>query len=184
MMNKASVLLAAGIALLLSSHQADAFMAPAAMSLRAPSRMPMINTRSALRMAEDTEIETETPMPMGESEDSAMRTRGLDARRTSFFSRNLSEEKLTQRTFYDIEERGELLIAPDRQDEWGEELTEMGKWQRTNGPVYVQSVGGVMLLGGFVNYFALANANGLSSALWTSSVLVSLLGFALQRKTD
>jgi len=36
------------------------------------------------------------------------------------------------------------------------------------GPVYVQSVGGVMLLGGFVNYFALANANGLSSALWTS----------------
>jgi len=41
MMNKASVLLAAGVALLLSSHQADAFMAPAAMSLRAPSRMPV-----------------------------------------------------------------------------------------------------------------------------------------------
>jgi len=41
MMHKASVLLAAGVALLLSSHQADAFMAPAAMSLRAPSRMPV-----------------------------------------------------------------------------------------------------------------------------------------------
>jgi len=40
-MNKASVLLAAGVALLLSSHQTDAFMAPAAMSLRAPSRMPV-----------------------------------------------------------------------------------------------------------------------------------------------
>ena len=39
------------------------------------------------------------------------------------------------------------------------------------GPVYVQSVGGVMLLGGFFNYFALANANGLSSALWTGRCL-------------
>ena len=28
--------------------------------------------------------------------------------------------------------RGELLAAPDRSDEWGEELTEIGKWQRTN----------------------------------------------------
>ena len=28
--------------------------------------------------------------------------------------------------------RGELLKAPDRADEWGEELTEIGKWQRTN----------------------------------------------------
>ena len=46
--------------------------------------------------------------------------------------RNLSEEKLNQKTFYDIENRGELLVAPDRADEWGEELTEMGKWQRTN----------------------------------------------------
>ena len=47
-------------------------------------------------------------------------------------SRNLSEEKINQKTYYDIEKRGELLAAPDRADEWGEELTEMGKWQRTN----------------------------------------------------
>lgn len=28
--------------------------------------------------------------------------------------------------------RGELLVSPDRADEWGDELTEIGKWQRTN----------------------------------------------------
>jgi len=53
----------------------------------------------------------------------------LISRRTN---RNLSEEKINQRTYYDIEGRGELLVSPDRVDEWGEELTEMGKWQRTN----------------------------------------------------
>ena len=47
-------------------------------------------------------------------------------------NRNLSEEKINQRTYYDIENRGELLVSPDRVDEWGEELTEIGKWQRTN----------------------------------------------------
>jgi len=69
--------------------------------------------------------------------------------------RNLPEERISQRTYYDIEKRcplcelvpylanlcayrhlcarrGELLVAPDRADEWGEELTEIGKWQRTN----------------------------------------------------
>ena len=122
--------------------------------------------------------------------------------------------------------RGELLKAPDRADEWGEELTEIGKWQRTNvthpdltqsvredresslassfaslvctadccyrhsglqsaisadalmicmlctppeqGPIYIQGAGGVLLVLGFVNYFGLSNANGLSQAMWTS----------------
>lgn len=164
-------------ALLAASHTADAFTAPAAVMLRAPSR-PLMSPRSPLRMAEETAEETVT------SAESEMRQRGVDARRKSFFSRNLSEEKLNQKTFYDIENRGELLVAPDRADEWGEELTEMGKWQRTNGPIYVQGAGGAMLLAGFVNYFAFGNANGLSSPLWTLSVGVALLGFALQRKTE
>jgi hypothetical protein len=122
-------------------------------------------------MAEETAEEALT------SSEEDMRTRGVDARRKSFFSRcctsepctelccgrasacatvsgfgsppslsflsltkqgcrapsrNLSEEKINQKTYYDIEKRGELLAAPDRADEWGEELTEMGKWQRTN----------------------------------------------------
>lgn len=34
--------------------------------------------------------------------------------------------------------RGEFLAGPDRSDEWGEELTEIGKWQRTDGPIYIQ----------------------------------------------
>ena len=130
-----------------------------------------MSPRSQLRMAEETAEEALT------SSEEDMRTRGVDARRKSFFSRcctsehctelccvrasacatdsgfgsppslsfssltklgcrapsrNLSEEKINQKTYYDIEKRGELLAAPDRADEWGEELTEMGKWQRTN----------------------------------------------------
>ncbi len=34
--------------------------------------------------------------------------------------------------------RGEVLAGPDRAEIWGEELTEIGKWQRTKGPIYVQ----------------------------------------------
>mmetsp|Transcript_39407 Transcript_39407/g.93287 ORF Transcript_39407/g.93287 Transcript_39407/m.93287 type:complete len:161 (-) Transcript_39407:156-638(-) len=36
-------------------------------------------------------------------------------------------------------------------------------------------------LGGFYNYFALANANGASSSLWTSSIFLTFVGFALER---
>ena len=68
------------------------------------------------------------------------------------------EDKLQARKYFDIEEksvlaqryisvskrdeilcfRGEVLAGPDRAEIWGEELTEIGKWQRTKGPVYVQ----------------------------------------------
>ena len=34
--------------------------------------------------------------------------------------------------------RGEFLAGPDRADEWGEEMSEIGKWQRTKGPIYIQ----------------------------------------------
>jgi hypothetical protein len=79
-------------------------------------------------------------------------------RKRSFFSRNVPEEKLNARKYFDIEERfvlvliicfdsiaytqmfcrGEVLAGPDRAEVWGEELTEIGKWQRTKGPIYVQ----------------------------------------------
>lgn len=36
------------------------------------------------------------------------------------------------------------------------------------GPIYIQGAGGALLVLGFVNYFALSNANGLSQAMWTS----------------
>jgi hypothetical protein len=91
-----------------------------------------------LRMAEPgTETETETTPEVT----SDMRQRGVDARRTSFFSRNLSEEKINQKTYYDIENKGELLVSPDRVDEWGEELTEIGKWQRTNVRLLCERIG-------------------------------------------
>lgn len=143
--------------------------------LRGPFQGPL--------MAHFAEEVTSSSQPE-DLENSEMRQRGLDARNTSFFSRNLPEERKNARTYYDIEGRGEVLIPPDRADEWGEELTDIGRWQRTNGPIYIQGAGGLMLVAGFANYFVAANANGLSSPLWTSSIFVSLLGFALQRKTS
>merc|ERR1712216_74521 len=139
----------------------------------------MATARTSPRMAEQTEQEPESVAVESET-----RVKGLEARSTSWLSRNLSEERRNQRTFYDIEKRGELLKAPDRAADgaWGEELTEIGKWQRTNGPIYIQATGGLMLVAGFANYFGAANANGLSQPLWCTSILVALLGFALQRK--
>merc|ERR1712216_823133 len=112
------------------------------------------------RMAEQAEQEEQKPESV--AVESETRVKGLEARSTSWLSRNLSEERRNQRTFYDIEKRGELLKAPDRAADgaWGEELTEIGKWQRTNGPIYIQATGGLMLVAGFVNYFGAANANG------------------------
>jgi len=46
----------------------------------------------------------------------------------------------------------------------------------------VRSVGGLCFVGGFVNYFALANSNGASSGLWGASILVTIVGFALEVK--
>ena len=139
----------------------------------------MATARTSPRMAEQAEQEPESVAVESET-----RVKGLEARSTSWLSRNLSEERRNQRTFYDIEKRGELLKAPDRAADgaWGEELTEIGKWQRTNGPIYIQATGGLMLVAGFANYFGAANANGLSQPLWCTSILVALLGFALQRK--
>jgi hypothetical protein len=73
--------------------------------------------------------------------------------------------------------------AVEREDE----LTAIGKWQRTDGPFYVQFGGAMLLLLGFLNYIALNNQNGtgvdgLSQPLWTCSIFVTLLGFALERK--
>ena len=142
----------------------------------------MATARTSPRMAEQAEQEEQEPESV--AVESETRVKGLEARSTSWLSRNLSEERRNQRTFYDIEKRGELLKAPDRAADgaWGEELTEIGKWQRTNGPIYIQATGGLMLVAGFANYFGAANANGLSQPLWCTSILVALLGFALQRK--
>jgi len=76
--------------------------------------------------------------------------------------------------------------APEQQEE--QELTAIGKWQRTNGPFYIQFSGGLMMVVGFLNYISVSNQNGsgiegLSQPLWTCSLLVILLGFALERKT-
>uniref|UniRef100_A0A7S0VBY2 Uncharacterized protein n=1 Tax=Hemiselmis tepida TaxID=464990 RepID=A0A7S0VBY2_9CRYP len=101
-----------------------------------------------------------------------------------WFSRNVPTDIKRSRKYFEIEERGEFLAGPDRQDEWGEELTEIGKWQRTKGPIYVQSGGGGLLAFGFFNYFALGNMYGASSAMFSLGILVGLLGFALQRSTS
>lgn len=178
-----SRLFAATLALLATAQLAGAFVAtPGGLSLRAPGRMQMATARTSPRMAEQAEQAEQEPESV--AVESETRVKGLEARSTSWLSRNLSEERRNQRTFYDIEKRGELLKAPDRAADgaWGEELTEIGKWQRTNGPIYIQATGGLMLVAGFVNYFGAANANGLSQPLWCTSILVALLGFALQRK--
>jgi hypothetical protein len=78
--------------------------------------------------------------------------------------------------------RGEFLAGEDRVAE--EELTEIGKWQRTMGPIYIQWTAGAMIVAGFADYFLLGNPGGSASPLWTLSVFTGLLGFALQRKTD
>mmetsp|Transcript_34260 Transcript_34260/g.71969 ORF Transcript_34260/g.71969 Transcript_34260/m.71969 type:complete len:197 (-) Transcript_34260:276-866(-) len=103
-------------------------------------------------------------------------------RKRSFFSRNVPEEKLNARKYFDIEERGEVLAGPDRAEVWGEELTEIGKWQRTKGPIYVQFAGLGFLATGFLDYFALGNINGSASPLFTLGIFSALLGIALQRK--
>ncbi|EKX50310.1 hypothetical protein GUITHDRAFT_104120 [Guillardia theta CCMP2712] len=153
---------------------ASAF-APSSSTLQIRTQVPKHACR--LRMQES---ETQEPVL------SETRKRGLDARRTSWLSRNLPEEQLMAKKYYDVENRGELLAGPDRSaaGEWGEELTEIGKWQRTNGPIYIQAAGGGLLLFGFVNYFALGNIGHLSQPIWTLSIFVALLGFALQRKTS
>ena len=75
----------------------------------------------------------------------------------------------------------------------GPEVTEqepsaVGKWQRSDGPFYVQFTGAAMLLVGFLNHSALKNHNGsgvegLSQSLFALGILVLLLGFALERKS-
>jgi hypothetical protein len=46
---------------------------------------------------------------------------------------------------------------------------------RLQGPIYLQGAGFGLVLLGFVNYFALKNANGLSSTMWTTSIFVVFL---------
>ena len=75
----------------------------------------------------------------------------------------------------------------------GPEVTEqehsaVSKWQRSDGPFYVQFTGAAMLLVGFLNHSALKNNNGsgvegLSQSLFALGILVLLLGFALERKS-
>ena len=92
----------------------------------------MATARTSPRMAEQAEQEPESVAVESET-----RVKGLEARSTSWLSRNLSEERRNQRTFYDIEKRGELLKAPNRAADgaWCEEHTDIGKKQRTNGPI-------------------------------------------------
>jgi hypothetical protein len=49
----------------------------------------------------------------------------------------------------------------------------------------VQALGGASFVGGFVDYFSFANQlgfKGSASALWTLSIVLSILGLGLQRK--
>jgi hypothetical protein len=67
-----------------------------------------------------------------------------------------------------------------------EKMSAIGKWQRTDGPLYVQFAGAALMLVGFLNHIALNNQNGsgiegLSQELFAMSILVLLLGGALQR---
>jgi hypothetical protein len=67
-----------------------------------------------------------------------------------------------------------------------EKMSAIGKWQRTDGPLYVQFAGATLMLVGFLNHIALNNQNGsgiegLSQELFAMSILVLLLGGALQR---
>ena len=72
-------------------------------------------------------------------------------------------------------------------DEAGEELSALGRWQRTDGPFHVQFAGAFLLLTGFLNHIALNNQNGsgvegLSQPLFAASILVVMLGLALERQ--
>lgn len=100
------------------------------------------------------------------------RSRARDVR--SGLSRNVPAEKLSRARFRDQDD----VLS-------GEAFGEVGRviavWQRTAGPVYIQLAGVMVFLSAFYNYFELRNANGLSSALWSLSVFLMLLGFALQR---
>merc|ERR1712216_851856 len=92
-----SRLFAATLALLATAQLAGAFVAtPGGLSLRAPGRMQMATARTSPRMAEQTEQEQEPESVAVESE---TRVKGLEARSTSWLSRNLSEERRNQRTF-------------------------------------------------------------------------------------
>eukprot|EP00277_Geminigera_cryophila_P013850 CAMPEP_0179437322 /NCGR_PEP_ID=MMETSP0799-20121207/21237_1 /TAXON_ID=46947 /ORGANISM="Geminigera cryophila, Strain CCMP2564" /LENGTH=114 /DNA_ID=CAMNT_0021218187 /DNA_START=132 /DNA_END=476 /DNA_ORIENTATION=- len=92
------------------------------------------------------------------------------APRKSGLSRNVPEEKLNRPRFIDEEDNA-----------YGEVGIVMAKWQRTAGPIYIQLTGGAIFGGAFFNYFRLGDSNGLSSSLWTVSILTMFLGFALQR---
>lgn len=92
------------------------------------------------------------------------------APRKSGLSRNVPQEKLNRPRFIDEDDNayGEVGIA-------------MAKWQRTAGPIYIQLAGVTVFASAFYNYFQLSDSNGLSSNLWTVSILTMFLGFALQR---
>jgi len=47
-------------------------------------------------------------------------------------------------------------------------FSELTKNRSEQGPIYIQGAGGLLLVAGFVNYFAFGNANGLSSTMWSS----------------
>jgi len=106
---------------------------------------------------------------------------GGDDIKRSWISRNVKTDLKRSRRYFDIEEKGEFLAGPDRADEWGEEMSDIGKWQRTKGPIYIQLGGAGTLAGGFVNYFAFNNIAGASSAMFALGILIAMLGFALQR---
>ncbi|KAJ1477856.1 hypothetical protein T484DRAFT_1819723 [Baffinella frigidus] len=152
---------------------ADAFsVAPAGLSLRAPAQICAVRRmprHGALRMAEQQEVGAvevveEKAAVSGYSAVPEFKNK----RKDSWWSRNLSEEDLNKPRFYDIEAPGEFLAGADRQDP--EQLTEMGKWQRTMspiyiqwssgeffGPIYIQWSSGGFFVGGFIDYFLLGN---------------------------
>ena len=73
-------------------------------------------------------------------------------------------------------------------DEGEQKLSAFGKWQRTDGPYYVQFAGATVLLLGFLNHMALKNHNGsgiedLSQACFAFGIIIVMLGFAVERKS-
>jgi len=69
-----------------------------------------------------------------------------------------------------------------------QKLSAVGKWQRTDGPFYVQFSGATVLLIGFLNHMALKNHNGsgiedLSQDCFALGILIVMLGFAVERKS-
>eukprot|EP00287_Rhodomonas_sp_CCMP768_P012978 CAMPEP_0196733886 /NCGR_PEP_ID=MMETSP1091-20130531/12778_1 /TAXON_ID=302021 /ORGANISM="Rhodomonas sp., Strain CCMP768" /LENGTH=145 /DNA_ID=CAMNT_0042077311 /DNA_START=40 /DNA_END=477 /DNA_ORIENTATION=+ len=90
--------------------------------------------------------------------------------RRSGFSRNVPEDKLSKPRFIEEDDGA-----------YGEAGKAISKWQRTQGPIYIQLVGSALLLSGFLNYFSWNNPSLSSSALWCCGILTAFLGFALQR---